>query len=715
MRYPTLIPSSRPPHSRARKPGLGGRSLPSLVPPSSSPTPTLPDGGLSARRPSRRPSPSSLPLPTPHFPLPKPHFSTILPPTMHTPSTTIPSSPSGARGQSPRPLHLPLHILLPLFSLFTFLFSLFTPAVQAAAPTVEWDLQPRILNLGEPATATISFHGTSAPSSLDLPAIDGLSIQPAGRSSNTSIVNGRTTSSITFNYAILPRRAGDFTLGPYTLAGPNGEDPIDLPAITLTVRAPDPDAPQTDILFARVEASTPTPYVQQSFDLILRIYALPTVELARDIRLAGGFPESGFVQSAFEELQTVREETSGQIYVVRRFRARFRALTAGDFDIAPILRVGVIDRSSRNARRRSSPFGDFFDDPFFNPPAATPVDLAAPPLTLHVRPVPTDNRPPDYTGAVGQYRFEADVRPRELKVGEPLTVTLRLTGRGNLSTARPPSYTDTDTYKTYEPRQSGDTPDPSSDTGTTTYEQVVIPRTTDLTALPALTFTYFDPDADTYQTATAGPFPLTVHESDTSSSALLVQIPATDTPDRARALILGTDIIYLQPAPTRWLNPTASPLPRIIGTIALFATPILALVVLFFTTRHRRHLATDIAYARRLRAPRAARNSLRRAAAALKEDPPDPRTVFAHLSSATTDYFTHRLNLPPGALTPPAILDLLARANLPPADLAHWHDFLDLSDRVRYGAAPLLTPADLKTWHQLLTTLLRQAERTHLP
>ena len=656
---------------------------------------------------------------------------------MNTPSPISSASPRSCTAPSPAPFHprlnrlpTPSHfpntihrplvtrhsslVTLFLLALFTFHFSLFT-AAQAASSAVEWDIQPRILNLGEPATATITFHGTDAPGSLGLPDIDGLSIQPAGRSSNTSFVNGRTTSSITFNYTIFPRRAGDFTLGPYQLSGPNGEDPIDLPAITLTVRAPDPDAPQSEMLFARVEASTPAPYVQQSFDLILRIYALPTVELARDIRLAGGFPESGFVQSAFEELQTVREETSGQIYVVRRFRARFRALTAGDFDIAPVLRVGVVDRSSRNARRRNSPFGDFFDDPFFNPPAATPVDLAAPPLTLHVRPVPAEDRPADYTGAVGQYRFEADVRPRELKVGEPLTVTLRLTGRGNLSTARPPSYTDTDLYKTYEARQSGDTPDPAADTGSTTFEQVVIPRTETLDALPALTFTYFDPDASAYRTATAGPFPLTVHPSDTTTSALLVQIPDADTPDHARALILGTDIIYLQPAPTRWLDPTASPLPRLIGTIALFVAPILALAALYLTTHHRRHLAADIAYARRLQAPRVARAALRRAEAAARAPNPPPESIFTPLAEAATAYFAHRLNLPPGAATPSAILSVLEKAPLPPDDLARWRDFFTLSDAIRYGAAPTLPPDALTTWPSTLATLFRQAERTRLP
>lgn len=636
-------------------------------------------------------------------------------PSTFQPSPRGPAPRRARRGTSRPPVsHLPSrHALVTrlssLVSLFPFLFLL---AASALAATVEWDIQPRILNLGETATATITFHGPDAPGGLSLPDTDGLSIQNAGVTRQN--ING--ARSVLFTYRIFPRRAGDFTLGPYHLDAEGNLPSADLDAITLSVRAPDPDAPQSEMLFARIESSIPSPYVQQTFDLILRVYALPTVELARDIRLVGGFPESGFVQGPFEELAATREEHSGQIYTVRRFRARYRALTAGDFDLTPTLQVGVVDRASQNARRRNSPFGSgFFDDPFFNPPVATPVALAAQPLTLRVRPLPSENRPAAFTGAVGQYRFEADVRPRELKVGEPLTVTLRVTGRGNIATVRPPSYTDTPDYKTYEARQSGDSPDPAADTGTKTFEQVVIPRTETLTALPALTFDYFDPDADSYLTATAGPFPLTVHPSDTPSSALLVQIPDAATPDRPRALVLGTDIIYLQPSPTRWLNPNASPLLPVIGYATAFALPPLLLLALHLTTRHRHRLASDIAFARRLQAPRVARAALRRAEAAARSPTPDPRAVFEPLSDAATAYFAHRLNLPPGAATPSALLSVLEKSSLPPDDLTRWRDFFTLSDAIRYGASPALTPTDLQTWTQTLATLLRQAERTRLP
>ena len=653
--------------------------------------------------------------PTRIFDSPRRPQPTILPPAMNT----SPASPRPAsrrlRRIPPRPLvtrHSSL-VTFVLFSLFPFLFSLFTAAQAAPSPTVTWDVQPRILNLGESATATITFHGPNAPGSLSLPDdVDGLSIQNAGVMQQN--ING--AQSVVFTYRIFPRRAGDFALGPYHLDASGKFPPAELPAITLSVRAPDPDAPQAEMLFARVQTSTPSPFVQQSFDLLLSVYSLPSVELTRDLSLARGFPESGFVQGPFEELPTIREEVDGQIYVLRRFRARFRALTAGDFDIAPVLRVAVVDRSSQNARRRASPFPSFIDDPFFNPVSATPVTLSVPPLALHVRPIPSEGRPDDYSGAVGHFQFDVDVKPRELKVGEPLTVTLRLSGRGNLASAIPPSYSDSPLFKTYEARQSGDAPDPASDSGVKIFEQVVIPRSPDLAELPALSFPVFDPDAAAYRTLTAGPFPLVVHESDTASSALLVQIPDADDASRARALVLGSDIVYIQPPPSRFSRAPASPLTPFALAAALgFALPPLLLAALALSTRRRNRLASDVAYARRLQAPRVARAALRRAEAAARAPSPSPDAVFSPLAEAATAYFAHRLNLPPGAATPSAILAVLEKAPLPPDSLDQWRSFFSLSDAVRYGAAPSLPPSDLAAWPATLATLLRQAERTRLP
>ncbi len=401
----------------------------------------------------------------------------------------------------------------------------------------------------------------------------------------------------------------------------------------------------------------------------------------------------------------MREEVNGQLYTLRRFRARARALTAGTFALQPALRVGVVDS---NPRRRQDPF---FDDPFFGGPSATPVQVAAPPASVTIRTIPADGRPADYNGAVGQYEFAIDVRPAELDVGQPITVTLRLQGAGNIAAAMPPSYRDTDTFKAYEARQVGTSPDTAAEGGTKTFEQVVIPRTEALTELPVLQFSFFDPAASQYRTVSAGPFPLVVHPSENGDQSMMLQIPG-HTAGGGRSLVLGSDIIYLKSAPARWL-PAETGGVRTPLVLGLHAAAPLALAGLFFATRRRNQLASDIALARRQKAPRSARANLHKAEAAWRESG-SPAAVFAPLAAAALDYFGHRLNLPPGAVDAPLILEKLQAAGTNDEALAHWREFFALSDQIRYASSSDLSRESLETWISTVSSLLRKAERVKL-
>lgn len=578
----------------------------------------------------------------------------------------------------------------------------FASALPAAAMDVTFDVQPRLLNLGETATATLTFHGVRSAPAVEFPQIPNLQITGTGQ----QMQMGTGGSRVSLTYNLFPQKPGTHTIGPYELDF-NGEK-IQIPAVSFEVRAPagGANASTQEMIFARIALPETPPYIHQVFDIVLSLYSLPGVELTRDVNLLGGFPESGFVIGSFDELQAVREEVDGQFYNLRRFRAKARALTAGTFPLQPALRVGVVDP---NQRRRQDPF---FDSPFFGGPSATPVHVTIPPTALSIRSIPDEGRPADFSGAVGQFDFAVDVRPRELKVGEPLTVSLRLQGAGNIAAALPPSYRDADAFKTYEARQVGDTPDAAADGGSKTFEQVVIPRTEALKELPALRFSFFDPAASQYRTVSAGPFPLVVHPSENGANSLMLQIPG-GTSGGGNSLVLGSDIIYLKSAPARWRNGTGGLRAGKPLWIGLHAAAPLVLAGLFFATRRRNQLATDIARARRQKAPRSARANLRKAEAALRESAA-PAAVFAPLAAAAADYFGHRLNLPPGAVDAPLILERLRAAKIGDETLAKWQAFFALSDQIRYASASDLSRDALETWIATVTALLRKAERIRL-
>ena len=104
---------------------------------------------------------------------------------------------------------------------------------------------------------------------------------------------------------------------------------------------------------------------------------------------------------------------------------------------------------------------------------------------------------------------------------------------------------------------------------------------------------------------------------------------------------------------------------------------------------------------------------MRKAEAALKASA-SPVAVFEALAAAAADYFGHRLNLPPGAVEAPLILEKLRAAKADDASLAKWADFFALSDRIRYASAADLSREALEQWISTATALLRKAERVRL-
>ncbi len=576
----------------------------------------------------------------------------------------------------------------------------------SGAPTVSFDIQPRLLTLGEAAQASVTFHGIRSAPQPQFPVVEN--VQFGNPALYQSTINGQ--HSVTYSYQVVPRKSGSFTMAPNTL-DLNGT-PVRFTPVTLEVRPPQESvagADDVDLLFARVRLPEKPPYVHQSFELLIQLYVAPGIQLGGGIDLAGGFPESGLALSGFETLQVTREEINGHVYDRHQFRARARALTSGRFSIQPALRVGVVDPNQQQQRRRGG-FDAFFDDPFFNRRAIINHTISTPPVELDIRPIPREGQPADYSGAVGNFQLGVDVRPQELKVGEPITVSIRLQGRGNIGAARPPVFAEAPAYRVYEARQVGDSPSPTDEAGGKVFEQVVIPRTDALTELPALTFTYFDPDIAQYRTISRGPFPLVVHPSENGNQALMLQVPGGHETNGGN-LILGSDIVYLKPAPRQWKTGAQRWM-----AVALVVSHVLLLggvIGVYTGTRRKRRMSADVAFARRHKAPRAARAALRRAEAVLEQSP-TPGQVFTPLTQAVLDYFGHRLNLPPGAVDGALILDKLQKAGVDETALAEWKAFFELSEQIHYAAAPELTADDLTQWVETTARLLRQAERSQL-
>ncbi|MBW2415611.1 MAG: BatD family protein, partial [Deltaproteobacteria bacterium] len=133
------------------------------------------------------------------------------------------------------------------------------------------------------------------------------------------------------------------------------------------------------------------------------------------------------------------------------------------------------------------------------------------PLTLEIRALPEEGRPPEFTGAVGhRFTVHAEAAPRTLEAGTVLKLVLRIEGEGNLEFFDPPRLDGlAGRFHVY-----GRIDDKGAARRTITYD--VAPLRAAVAEVPAIPFPYFDPrDPAGYRTVRTVPIPLTVQEGAT--------------------------------------------------------------------------------------------------------------------------------------------------------------------------------------------------------
>ena len=198
----------------------------------------------------------------------------------------------------------------------------------------------------------------------------------------------------------------------------------------------------------------------------------------------------------------------------------------------------------------------------------------------------------------------------------------------------------------YEPKLAKQEMAKDQSQGLKAFEQVIIPRSEQASELPSLRFSYFDPVNKKYTTLTRGPFPLQVIAAPDSG---LRTVESTQAPWNATTRPLGRDIVYLKDAPEAWSLKGQASWYTAPTFVAVQAIPLLLLGIVSLLARRRDTLADDVAKARRLHAPKSAREGLRRARTALSKN--DKKDFYEALWDALASYFGDRLNLGPGDVT----------------------------------------------------------------
>src|SRR6476661_8495752 len=523
---------------------------------------------------------------------------------------------------------------------------------RADSPSVTAVLSNSEVSVGETVELQIKVTGPGDANPPEEISIDGLEIHATGQSRQFEIHNFSTRSSVTYNYTILPLRAGRFTIPPQTVRA--GGSLLRTPALTLNVA----DVPgsssaakpsrgtqsqsvrASDLVFAELIVPKKTAYVGEIVPVQIRMGFDPRVRprLIEPPEITG----QGFTAQKLQQSGQTSESINGRPYDVVTYKSAIAAARAGKFELGPVkAKAQVIVPRARSAPRSRgrSPFDLFdlddpFSDPFFSNPFAQmgerrEVEIKSEPVALEVKPLPL-NAPPSFSGAIGNFTMSTDANPKSLQVGDPITVTTAISGRGNFDRVNAPVVEDERGWHKYPPSSKFKQDDEVGISGTKTFETVLSPNEKKQ-AVPVLAFSYFDPAKEQYVTLHSESMPITV-QGGAPAPAVAAQPPSSSpaTAARRRAPVPNStkpqDILYQLTEPSRKVE-SFEPLYTRRGFWAVQSLPLAALLV--FAGWKIRRARLDDREARRIAALQHEAAELMHK---LRRDDASPREYYAEAS-----------------------------------------------------------------------------------
>ncbi len=577
---------------------------------------------------------------------------------------------------------------------FLLLSALAATPLPSQEPQVRASVSPERVEEGDPVTLTVEISGESqAPEEPpDVTQLPGF-IVAAGPSVSSYFqwINGRSSASRTYTYTLLPQGRGARTIPPLALriggrvlrteplrvdvvprstTGGGGNppargSPFSDPG-TRRRLAPPPTAPA--LLFVEASADKEVVYPGEQVTLAYRVYTqfeIAQMSLKDQPTYQGFWVEDIKTDDKYEARPVTRREGIFTEYTVQK-KALFPT-GPGSFTIPAVTFHFAV-------RRRGL---DPFDSMFFQPTES--LFRSSNPVTIRVKDLPEEGKPPEFKGAVGRFTLELTTGRKQGRGNDADALKMRAEGRGNIYTPGPRTLAELQDFKRYEPRvEEAMRAKGGTLVGSKTWEYVLIPLAPGEQVIPPVRFAFFDPGTEQYRLLENDPILLGVEKGD------LAEVPVQSAPDRTEIAVLGSDIRYIQQAQGRIVDEGTIPHASR-GFLALLLAPLVLNASLLLIVRRRAALSGSEAVVRRRRAGRVARKRLRRARIHLAHD--QSAQFYQEMASALTFYLADKAGVSASGLTYDRIGEILEERGADPETGQRFRRCLEACDFARFAPA----------------------------
>jgi hypothetical protein len=547
----------------------------------------------------------------------------------------------------------------------------------AAAVSVAAELDRTRVTADEQLVLSVTVSGDQASvPEPKIPPLEAFSLYDSGKSQSISFVNGRVASSVVYTYVLTPRSVGKFKIPPITADGAaQPTAPIDIeilkpgaaPPVSAGAPAPGQSAappagpivaPPVGSASSRGDARGAEVMVTASLDktrALVNEQVTLTVRFlySENSRLLGNQQYEAPAMTGFlsEDLPPVRNGSTvidGRSYYYSEVKTALFPIQPGRLSIGPAAVHTQI------ARRTADPFGGGLFDNFFV--SAQNVILHSDPLTLQVDP-PPPGKPADFSGLVGSLAARASADKLDAKAGDAVTLTVEISGSGNVKSVPEPAKPDLPSLRFFETETSAVT-DKKADRvgGSKTFKTVVVPRVSGDVTIPPFAFSYYDPQLKSYARAATAPISLRVAPGPAGGAAA-----SAPTAPALGLTAVDEDIRYLKTAPES--SPLSAALARFADLGPWHALPLAALALSALGDWRRRAADAD-PRGRRAREARGRAERRLKAAAALPDA--EAGRAAALVGEALAAFVADKLDVPAAGLALKSALEGLRALRRPP-------------------------------------------------
>lgn len=543
----------------------------------------------------------------------------------------------------------------------------------------------------------------TAPSFKDFRVFSG-----PNQSTSMQIINGNVSASLAYSFILLPNTTGAFTIGPASITydGENYKtEPI---TVTVVKGEPKPKEEKSQSvsneeiaknLFIRTIVDKNRAYIGEQVTVTYKLYT--RLNIASQMSISKLPQYQGFWAEEIETSPNINfttEVIDGKQFSVGILkRAALFPTQTGKLEVTPFeLNVPVRIQKKRNP---NNIWDDFFGDPFGR--GETIEYLAkSNKAIIDVMPLPEIGKPESFKGAVGNLDFNVFLDKTETNTNEPISIKIRISGRGNIKLLEIPSFELPTGFEKYDPKINEQINRSGIISGVKEAEFLFVPRIAGTREIKPIEFSYFDPTKKGYVTLKSQPLKINIGQG--------TDTYATDFTGKENIKQFGDDIRFIKTSYKDISKPKGLIIYQPIFWTVL-VVPLFTLLGMIGWKRKHDKLAGNVQLLKYQKAQKVARNRLKLAKKLMMENKTEE--FYSELSLALFGYLEDKLHIPKADFTIERAQSELKKKGIADEFVSRVKSIAEKSEYVRFAPGSKEKESMQSMYDEFSTTIIEIEKR----